>query len=99
MISTEPEYTYDPVADFHSFNYQNTFIERPTRGRSRAKSTIIFQNARGITAIPVYNSVKGVDNIVELHNVETQTEELSAHGLSELFENVVDGDVIALSAA
>ena len=58
VIDTEPEYSYDPVADIHSFNPLNTFIERPTRGRSREKSTIIVQNARGITTIPVYNSVK-----------------------------------------
>ena len=74
MISTEPEYTYDPVADVHSFNHLNTFTARPTRGRSRENSTIIVQNARGITTIPVYNSVKGVDYIVELHTFETQTE-------------------------
>ena len=99
MIDTEPEYSYDPVADVHSFNPLNMFIERPTRGRSRERSTIIIQNEKGITTIPVYNSVKGVDNILELHSVETQTEGLSMHGLTELVENVVDGGVIALSAA
>ena len=86
VIDTELEYSYAPVADIHSFNPLNTFIERPTGGKSREKSTIIVQIARGITRIPVYNSVKGVDNIVELHSVETQTEELSVHGLTELID-------------
>ena len=48
---------------------------------------------------PRVQFVKGVGNIVELHSVETQTEELSMHGLRKLFENVVDEDVMALSAA
>ena len=61
--------------------------------------TIIAQNEKGITTIPVYDSVKGVDNIVEFHSVETQTEELSMHGLTELIENVVDEEAIALSVA
>ena len=86
------------MADVHSFNPLNTFIERPTRGRSRERSTIIVHNDKGIKTIPVYNSMKGVDNIVELHSVETQTEELSMHGLTELVENFVDGDVIVLRA-
>ena len=99
VINTEPECSYDPVADVHSFNPLNMFIERPTRGRPRAKSTIIVRNEKGITTIPVYSAVKSVDNIVELHSVGTQTEELSVHGLAELIENVVDEEVVALSVA
>ena len=74
VIDTEPECSYDPVADVHAFNPLNTFIERPTRRRSRERSTIIVQKEKGIMTIPIYGSVKGVDNIVELHSVETQTE-------------------------
>ena len=43
--------------------------------------------------------MKGVDIIVELHSVETQTEELSVHGSTEFIESVVDEDVVALSVA
>ena len=53
-----------------------------------------MRNEKGITTFPVYSPVKGVDNIVELHNAEMQTEELSMHGLTELVD-----DVVALSAA
>ena len=53
-----------------------------------------MRNDKGITTFPVYNPVKVVDNIVELHNAETQTEEVSMHGLADLVDNVV-----ALSAA
>ena len=94
VINTELEYSYAPVADVHSFNSLNTFIERPKRGRSTERSTIIMRNEKGITTFPVYNPVKGVDNIVELHNAETQTEELLMHGLTELVH-----DFAALSAA
>ena len=73
VINTEPEYTYDPVTDVHSFNHLNTIIESPTRGRSREKSIIIAQNATGITTIRVHKLVNNVDNVVELHSVETQT--------------------------
>ena len=73
VIDTEPEHSYDPVADMHSFNPLNTFIERPKGGRSTERSTVIMRNENGITTFPVYNSVKGVDNIVELINAETQT--------------------------
>ena len=87
MISTEPEYSYDPVKDIHSFN--PTYAERPTRGRSRDKSTIVVKNSRGITAIAVYSDEKPHNHIVELHSVETQT-----HGLKELFEIVQDESII-----
>ena len=49
--------------------------------------------------IPIYVSVKGVDNIVELHSVETKTEEMSVHGMMEMMEGVVDGVVVTLSVA
>ena len=39
MISTELEYSYDPVKDIHFFNTMHA--DRPTRGRSRDKSTIV----------------------------------------------------------
>ena len=84
MISTEPEYSYDPVKDIHSFNPM--CAERPTRGRSRDRSTIVVQNSRGITTIPVYSAEKPHDHIVELHSVETRTEDCATHGLKELFE-------------
>ena len=82
MLSTEPGYSYDPVKDIHSFNLM--FAERPTRGRSRDRSTIVVQNSRGITTIPVYCAEKPHDHIVELHSVEAQTEDLATHGLNEL---------------
>ena len=71
MISTEPEYSYDTVKDVHSFNPM--FAKRPTRCRSRNRMTIVVQNSRGITTIPVYSDEKPHDHIVELHSVETQT--------------------------
>ena len=40
------QYSYDPVADVHSFNPLNMFSERLTRGRSREKSTIIVRNEK-----------------------------------------------------
>ena len=84
MASTKPEYSYDPVKDIHSF--KPTYVERPTRGRSRDKSTIVGKNSRGITTIPLHGDEKPHDHIVELHSVETQTEDLAMHGLKELFE-------------
>ena len=99
VINTEPENSYDPVGDMHSFKPQNMFIETPTRGRSREKSNIIVRNEKGITTISVYGSVKGTENIVEVHSVETQTEELLVYGLAELIEKVVDEDVVSLSVA
>ena len=92
MISTEPEYSYDPVRDIHSFNPM--YVERPTRSRSREKSTIVVKNSKGITTIPVYSDEKPHNNIVELHSVETQTEDLATHGLKELFDIVQDESII-----
>ena len=74
MISTELEYSYDPVKDIHSFS--PIFIEKPTRGRPRGRSPIIVQNSRGITTIPMYSAETPHDHIVELHSVETQTDYL-----------------------
>ena len=68
--------------------------DRPTRGRSRDKSTIVVKNSRGITTIPVYSDEKPHNHIVELHSVETQTEDLATHGLKELFEIVQDESII-----
>ena len=65
--------------DIHSFN--PPYIERPTRGRPREKSTVIVRDEKGITTIPVFNSEKTVNHIVELHSVETQTQVLVTHGL------------------
>ena len=92
MLSTEPEYSYDPVKDIHSFNPM--YAERPTRGRSREKSTSVVKNSRDITTIPVYNDEKPHNHIVELHSVETQTEDLATHGLKELFETIQDEIII-----
>ena len=68
--------------------------ERPTRGRSRDKSTIVVKYNRGITTIAVYSAEKPHDHIVELHSFETQTEDLATHGLKELFENISDENII-----
>ena len=84
MITAEPEYSYDSTNDIHSFN--PIFTEKPTRGRSRERSTIVVQNERGVTTSPVYNSEKTFNRIVELHSIETQTEDLATHGLKELFK-------------
>ena len=92
MISTEPEYSYDPVKDIHSFNPM--YAERLTRGRSRDKSTIVVKNSRGITTIPVYSDEKPHNHSVELHSIETQTEDLATHGLKTLFEIVQDESII-----
>ena len=92
MISTEPKHSYDPMSDIHSFN--PPFIERPTRGRSREKSTIIGRNEKGITTIPMHNSEKAFNQIVELHSVEAQRDDLATHGLKELFEIVQDENII-----
>ena len=92
MISTEPEYSYDSMNDIHSFN--PLYTEKPTRGRSRERSTITVQNERGVTTIPVYKSEKTFNNIVELHSVETQTEDLARYGLKELIENIEDENII-----
>ena len=90
-ISTEPEYSYDPMTDIHSFNPM--FTEKQTRGRSSESSTIVVQNDRGITAIPVDNSEKTFNHIVELRSVETPMEDLATHGLKELFGNISDEDI------
>ena len=92
MISNEPEYPFDPVKDIHSFNPM--YAERPTRGRSRDKSTNVVKSSRGITTIPVYGDEKPHNHIVELHSVETQTEDSATHGLKELFEIVQDENII-----
>ena len=92
MISTEPKYSYDPVKDINSFN--PTFTERLTRGRSRDRLTIVVHNSRGITTISVYSAEKPHDHIVEMHSVETQTEDLATHGLKELCETVQDESII-----
>ena len=92
MISTEPEYSYDSMNGIHSFN--PLYTERPARGRSREISTIIVQNEKGVTTIPVYNSEKTFNHIVELHSVETQTEDLATHGLKEFSENIEDENII-----
>ena len=92
MISIEPEYSYDAVKDIHSFNPM--YAERPTRGRSRDKSTIVVKISRGITTIPVYSDEKPHDHIVELHSVETQTEDVATHGLKELVETIPDEIII-----
>ena len=44
--------------------------------------------------IPVYNSEKTFNNIIELHSVETQTEDLPTHGLKEFFDHIVDENII-----
>ena len=92
MISTEPEYSYESMNDIHSFN--PLYTERPTRGRPRDTSTIIVQNEKGVTTIPVYNSEKTSRPIVGLHSAERQAEDLAMHGLNELFENVEDENII-----
>ena len=92
MISIEPEYSYDPESDIHSFN--PTYVERATRGRSRDKSTIVVKNNRGITTIPVYGDEEPHDHIVELHSVKTQTEDVAAHRLKELVETVQYKNII-----
>ena len=81
MVSTEPEHSYNSVKGIHSFNPM--FTEKPTRGRSRARSTIVVQNDKGITTIPVYNSEKTFNHIVELHSVDTQTEDSATQGLKD----------------
>ena len=86
MISTESEYSYDAEKDIHSFN--PTYVESPTSGRSRDKSTIVVKNTRSSTTIPVYSDEKLHNHIVELHSDETQTDDLATHGLKELFEIV-----------
>ena len=92
MISTEPEYPYDPLKDIHFFNPMLT--ERPAMGRSRDRSTLVVQNSRGITTIPVYSAEKPHNHIVDLHSVETQTEDLATHCSKELFETVQDESII-----
>ena len=81
VIDTEHEDLYDSVADMHSFNPLNTFIERPKRGRSTERSTVIMRNENGR------------DSIVKLINVETQTEELSIHGVTALIDDVAASKV------
>jgi hypothetical protein len=80
------------VKDIHSFNPM--FAERPTRGRSRDKSTIVVKNSKGIKTIHVYSDEKLHDHIVELHSVEMQTEDLATRGLKELFATMQDESII-----
>ena len=97
MISTELEYSYDPMNDIHFFN--PLYTEKPTRGRLRERSTITVQNERGVTTIPVYNSEKTFNKIVELHSVETQTGDLATHGLKHYSTisrtSIIDKDLMA----
>ena len=81
MINTDSEYSHGPEIDVQLFNPTRSEEAVENLGR---KSTLIMQNANGITTIPIYNVEKTSANIVGMINAETQTEIYEYHGLQLL---------------
>ena len=91
------EYLYDATADVHSFIPNNDGVIEDVDGHVR--STLVVKSVNVIVAIPINGPLVECKNISELHNAETQTDELAVHGLTELVEITMDANVIKQTAA
>ena len=91
------EYSYDATSDVHYFNPNSDGVTEIVDGSVR--STLVVKSMNGIVTIPINGSLVESKNIFELHNAKTQTDELEVHGLTELFEIIVDENIITQTAA
>ena len=74
------EYSYDATSDVHSFNPNHDGIIEAVDDSVR--STLVVKSVNGIVTIPINGPLVESKNIFELHNAETQTDELAVHGLA-----------------
>ena len=68
------EYSYDATTDVHSFNPSHDDVIEEVDGS--VKSTLVVKNVNGIVTIPINSPLVESKTIFELHNAETQTDEL-----------------------
>ena len=90
MINVEPECSYDPETEVHSFNPMHGDEVIENLGE---ESTLIFQNINGITRIPIYDVEKTSNNIVQVISAETQTEIYEYHGLQLIDDEIIEEDM------
>ena len=78
------DYSDDATSDVHSFNPNCDGVTEVVDGSVR--STLVVKSINDIVTIPINGPRVESKNIFEMHNAETQTDELVVHGLTELVE-------------
>ena len=71
------EYSYDATSDVHSFSPNHGGVIEAVDDFVR--STLVVKSVNGIVAIPINGPLVESKNVLELHNAETQTEDLAYH--------------------